>query len=162
MSPKHLHRYPLGLLITLILLGYTISTSNAYDTAPDCENQIGAWYRGADIPQTHLEGASAVVGDKLYVLGGFESYVGNLFVGTTVSVYDPAANIWETAITPRNPMPFGASHMQAAVQDDRYIWMAGGFYGDNPGVASTKVWRYDTVTDVWSPQVDLPDARAEW
>jgi len=38
--------------------------------------------------------------------------------------------------------------------------MAGGFYGDHPGVASDKVWRYDTVTDTWLEFPSLPEPRA--
>lgn len=161
MLNQYLRTYFALSLVCFVLLTGLTQLPPVQATDPACENHIGAWYRGADVPINHLEGGSAVVGDKLYLFGGFDLYDGSTFlIGNIIDVYDPAANIWETVITPLNPMPFEASHMQAAVQDDRYVWFAGGFYGDNPGPASTKTWRYDTVTDTWTEQPDLPDARA--
>jgi len=119
---KTLRKFFIVLMIVLALV-YRENTGSVLEalTDPDCENQIGAWYRGADIPFNHVEGASAVVGGKLYLFSGFEYYTSFLHVSDRISVYDPAANLWETILTPRNSTPFAASHIQATVQDDRYV-----------------------------------------
>lgn len=161
MNIRFSRTYTWVLLICLLAIMQLLYAAPTNALSSTCENNIETWYRGADIPNIHLEGGKAVVGGKLYVFGGFYYYNNiTFFASDIVDVYDPASNLWETAITPLNPMPFEASHMQAAVQDDRYVWFAGGFYGDNPGTASVKTWRYDTVTDTWTAQADLPAPRS--
>lgn len=125
----------------------------------DCILQIGDWQRVARSPVNHLEGAAAVVKDKLYLLGGYTEAGPPLVPTNRVDVYNPATNIWESMVTPRRPVPFSGSHMQAAVFGNK-IFIAGGFIGNNPGPLTNQVWRYNTKKDRWKRMPDLPAMRA--
>ena len=130
--------------------------ANAATTDPFCTQQLGPWQPAAPIPNNHVEGASAVVGGKLYIFTGFST--ATLVPSNQIDIYNPATDIWETVAAPRNPMPFAASHIQAAA-DGRYIWIVGGFAGPNPGPPTDAVWRYDTINDLWVAGPPLPAAR---
>lgn len=112
------------------------------------------WSATAPSPVDRLEGAAAVVGDRLYAFGGFAAGLG---AQTAVHSYDPAAGQW----TVRASMPRAVTHSQAAVVGTR-VYIAGGFEGSNPGTAIADVQVYDTIADSWSTTSvpDLPAARA--
>lgn len=132
------------------------NTAGAYETEPDCVPKLGAWQEVAPSPGGHIEGAAAVVQGRLYLISGFESYTNNILVaGNRVDVYDPTTNTWSL----KNPAPMSFSHSQTAV-DGQYIWIAGGFVGNNPGTATDQVWRYDTVSDTWASGPALPRLHA--
>lgn len=124
-----------------------------------CTHEIGTWEAVSTAPYAHVEGTTATIGDKVYIISGFYDYSDTLLTSDRVDVYNVATGVWETANNPRQPAPFSASHMNAAVEG-QYIWMAGGFDGEHPGPAMTHVWRYDTVNDSWWRGPDLPEGRA--
>jgi hypothetical protein len=141
------------LLLSIIL---AIPLSHSF-TQPDCVLTLGEWVEAAPAPENHLEGATAVVNDKLYIFTGFKD--NSLNVTSRVDVYNPEANIWETVASPRRPVPVPFSHAQAAV-DGTDVWFAGGFVGRHPGPATDAVWKYDTVNDLWYQGPSLPAKRA--
>lgn len=144
----------LGLLLPLRLF-----SSEGSAIAPTCSMQLGEWQKVAPVPDHHLEGASAIVDGKLYLLTGFNEFTSTLFPTQKVDVYNPLTNIWESVANPRSPVPLAMSHVWAAV-DGPYIWLVGGFVGPHPGVPTSEVWRYDTVADRWWQGPDLPAPRA--
>jgi hypothetical protein len=62
----------------------------------------------------------------------------------------PPASSWSLA-TPLATDTYGA----AAASDDRYVYVGGGFSSDANSY-STQFWRWDPVTDDWTPRADLP------
>lgn len=122
-----------------------------------CSLELSPWQDGASIPANHIEGATAVVNNKLYVFGGFKD--SSLNITTRVDVYNPQTDVWETASESLRAMPTGLSHIQAAVHG-KNVWIAGGFVGKHPGQPTDKVWRYDTEQDQWFAGPALPKARA--
>lgn len=145
--------------LALFYLQWHIIPSHAETTDPNCIITFGPWQTAAPAPHDHLEGATAVVDNKLYVFSGFGTPPATLDPTDRIDVYDPVTDTWETATTPRNPTPFKLSHIQATT-DGRFVWFAGGFVGKHPGPPTDKVWRYDTVTDKWWAGPPLPALRA--
>jgi N-acetylneuraminic acid mutarotase len=112
------------------------------------------WSTKANSPIARHEAMGAVVGGKLYLLGG---YVDLTFRPTNrVDVYNPTTNAWSQLAD----MPERLSH-SGRTNDDRYIYLAGGYPATATAqtFATTNVWRYDTQTDTWSALKPLPQAR---
>ena len=107
----------------------------------------------APSPIKRFEAATAVVDDKLYLFGGFDT--GRLEATTRSDRYDPLTNSW----TQVADLPAPVTHAGIAVVGHE-IWIAGGFVGDHPGEATDAVWRYDTLADRFTPGPSLPEPRA--
>jgi N-acetylneuraminic acid mutarotase len=108
----------------------------------------------AHSPIARLESGVAVVAGLMYVMGG---HLGpDLRVTHEMHVYDPKADQWSR----QADMPSAVTHIIAAVQNDQFIWIAGGYEGNHPGKGVTNVWRYDTKEDQWHAQTPLPEIRA--
>jgi N-acetylneuraminic acid mutarotase len=141
-------------IFALMVPGHSSSAQTENDF---CAVVLSEWREGPQIPNKHLEGATALVDGKLYIFTGFET--NTLVPGTIIDVYNPETGLWETTATPLKKIPFAATHLQAAV-DGQYVWFAGGFTGKHPGPPSDSVWRYDTVNDSWLKGPNLPQKRA--
>ncbi|HEY8206682.1 MAG TPA: kelch repeat-containing protein [Myxococcaceae bacterium] len=109
-----------------------VTATEAYDPP------TGAWTPLAPLPTPRSGGASAVLGGKLYVLGG-----GLPFNTThaTVERYDPAADRWEAL----GDMPSARTGLRAVAAGGS-LYVLGGFAGSG-GVRSgnrgvTEVYRY--------------------
>lgn len=113
---------------------------------------IEPWSFRARAEQTRYESLTAVVDGRLLVFGGFDSP--RLTVTARVDEYDPATDRW----TRRADMPSLVTHANPVLRGGE-IWIAGGFVGDHPGVATAEVWRYDPATDAWRPGPSLPGPR---
>lgn len=110
------------------------------------------WKTAAANPLARYEAIGAAANGKLFVFGG---YINNRIQATArVDAYDPAANTWKQL----GDMPEIVTHAGQAV-DGRYIFIAGGFLGDHPGLGTNSVWRYDTTGDRWDRMPSLPAAR---
>jgi uncharacterized repeat protein (TIGR01451 family) len=153
------------ILICLFLLVTSLQSfaALAAPIGPTCVHNLSDWTEVAPSPTVHLEGTVAIVAGKLFVISGFTDSA--LTPTSVIDVYDPATDTWEPTGL-RGPAPIFASHIQGAV-DGQFIWIAGGFVGPDPGVATDEVWRYDTVNDIWEGSVGanppipaLPEPRA--
>lgn len=100
------------------------------------------------------ESGVAVVQDRLYVIGGFVEP--DLDSTNAVYAYDRKTDRW----TPCADAPLGLTHVTAAVVENRYIWLAGGYVGKHPGKGVSDSFRYDTVDDQWEAGPPLPELRA--
>lgn len=111
------------------------------------------WGEGAPLPSTMLEPAAAVVDGRLYVFGGFitTEEAHQYPAITRVAIYDPAADRWSSG----PDMPEAVTHANAVVVG-REVWSAGGFVGDDPGVAVATVRRFDTIEGRWRDGPALP------
>ncbi|MBC8170521.1 MAG: hypothetical protein H7X77_02575 [Anaerolineae bacterium] len=144
-------------LLLMLLSAFSISFDTPITAQSDCQTTLSPWTTATSAPYNHIEGATAVANNKLYVIGGFKDSALN--TSGRVDVYNPQNNVWETVANPRRALPVNLSHAQAAV-DGNNIWLIGGFLGKNPGDPTDQVWRYDTVNDQWFAGTKLPAKRA--
>ena len=110
----------------------------------------GRWTRIADAPSARNSAAGAVLGNKLYVVGGRQMVAqadgrSRPVNVATLEVYDPATDRWET----RAPMPLAQGGLAAAAHDGKlYV------FGGEQFVPQAKVfgesWVYDPALDRWS------------
>ncbi|MDX6242824.1 MAG: hypothetical protein QOE76_547 [Frankiales bacterium] len=115
----------------------------------------------APLPIGTTEAESVTVNDKVYLFGGFDVQHAPLNPTTRAWVYDPVTNAWSSL----PPVPEnGIDHAGIDTDGTRYIYYAGGFRYDTSGAAKLEgtdlVWRFDTVTGVYSPMPPLPVRRA--
>jgi N-acetylneuraminic acid mutarotase len=108
------------------------------------------WTPGTRVPVPINHANAAVVGGKIYVLGGM---TGASWAGDVRSwVYDPNTKVW-TALT---PMPRGEGRGSAAMGVyNGTIWMAGGKTSGTGGVSVDTVSAYHVATNAW---IDVPAA----
>ena len=119
----------------------------------------GQWKRIADAPSTRNSAAGAVIGGKIYVVGGRQMVKGDDGRARPVNVaalevYDPATDRWET----RAPMPLAQGGLAAAAHDGKlYV------FGGEQFVPHAKVfhesWVYDPARDRWSALPAMPTPR---
>jgi N-acetylneuraminic acid mutarotase len=114
------------------------------------------WKKGADMPAPRSQFATAVVGGKIYLFGGF-SFVdrrGKLIEKTmaVVDVYDPAADAWEQ----KGKAPTARTRMGAAALNGK-VYITGGFR--NTGGGGDHLEIYDPATDTWQNGAKLIEAR---
>ncbi|MFC1522334.1 kelch repeat-containing protein, partial [Elusimicrobiota bacterium] len=103
-----------------------------------------SWTTKADMPTVRYIVVSAVVGGKIYAIGGNNGKDQN-------EEYDPAANTWTT----RQSMPTGRSELTGAVVGDK-IYVIGGINGDLLNVNE----EYNPVTNTWITKAPMPTPRS--
>ena len=149
-------RFILFLCCSLILMALPDTTIFAATTDPNCSIALGTWQSVAPVPNNHIEGASAVANDELYIFTGFfQEIAGVLQPTSTVDIYNPTTDTWRAG----SPSPFVGSHVQSASNGD-FIYLVGGFVGPDPGAPTNAVWQYNTLLDNWTALPNLPEARA--
>jgi N-acetylneuraminic acid mutarotase len=140
-----------------------INNAWEYDPAAD------TWKALAPMPSKRGSPVAAVVGDKIYVIGGVSLLPGSAEIALgfntpqasvgTVEEYDPAANAWRE----RSPMPTPRNHTTAGTVNGK-IYVIGGRVGAAFISAATDisvVEEYDPSTDKWSaPRSRMPTARS--
>ena len=122
-----------------------LATNEAYDPATD------TWTTKARMPGERETSSSntAVVGEKLYVVGGnARGYCSNMN-----QAYDPATDSWATL----SPMPTARCHSASVAHDGR-VYVIGGTNTSGSTRYST-VEVYDPVTDKWTTIAPMPSAR---
>lgn len=110
------------------------------------------WETLPGLPLKRSNAAVAVLDDKLYVMGGYNSYANGALTAT--HIYVPATQSWLTATSMISP----ASGAGAAVIGDE-IFVFGGF--DNIA-ESQRVQSYQPSSDTWTLRTPMPVARSEF
>ncbi|MBA3471521.1 MAG: hypothetical protein H0T53_17945, partial [Herpetosiphonaceae bacterium] len=110
------------------------------------------WRSAAKAPIKRFEALGAALNGKLYVIGGFINDAAQ--TSNVVEAYDLASNTWQRLAD----MPEAISHAPVIV-DGSTIYVLGGYVGDNPGPSSSRVWKFNTLTNSWSAGPDLPGGR---
>ncbi len=113
------------------------------------------WKTSTPMTEGRAETLSAVVGNKLYVFGGY--FDATFRANTNSYCFDYATRTWK----PIAALPIALAH-SATASDNRYIYMSGGYVTLSPTkqiLYSSKVLRYDTQTDQYSYLPDLPAPR---
>lgn len=110
------------------------------------------WQDSTRSPVALFEAQAATIGGRLVVLGGFHTR--DIRATVRASAFDPATGTWTTLAS----LPEPITHAGQAV-DGTTVWLAGGFVGNHPGPATSKVWKYDATANTWSPGPSLPAPR---
>jgi len=106
-----------------------------------------AWHDDTTLPGRGVNApAAAVVGDRIYLIGGFDT-VSNVPV-TTVRIYDTVARAWSEAA----PLPTPRGGHAAVVMEDGIHVIGGG--NDRTTLADHDV--YDPRTNAWRSLPPLP------
>ncbi|HKO55259.1 MAG TPA: kelch repeat-containing protein [Thermoanaerobaculia bacterium] len=111
---------------------------------------LATWLSLAPLHEARQEVAVATAAGRVYVFGGI---AGNTVLAS-VEEYDPATDRWRFVA----PIPEPLHHTAAAVVDDRYIYLIGG-YRTLAFDATDSVYRYDALADQWTRVASLPSPR---
>lgn len=134
-TQRTIPRQPVGLPKVLLVIGgqapKAIRSVECYDLREE------KWYQAAEMPTRRCRAGLAVLGDKVYAVGGFN---GSLRV-RTVDVYDPIADSWTTCCS----MEARRSTLGVAVLNG-CIFAIGGFDGST-GLSSAEM--YDPRVQEW-------------
>jgi N-acetylneuraminic acid mutarotase len=130
--------------------GGSLSNNLAYNVATNTWN----WKKPLPTPLWQTNGAG-VIGGKIYVSGGFESYFKNM--RNYLYMYDPVANTW----TRKANMPSNSfSGVTGVLNNKLYVLTDCGDEDEAcfPGRSGTQFYRYDPVTNLWTT---LPPPRRQ-
>ena len=142
--------------IRLVLFGFVAAIMSGGESAKG--DYI--WTQKADMPTPRWGHTSAVVNNKIYIIGGATSEPNRRFL-STVEEYDSVTNTW----TRKADMPTARGNMDgsSAVVDGK-IYVIGGDQ-NIPVIPSTygspTVEEYDPSTDTWTRKADMPTSRVE-
>jgi len=112
------------------------------------------YVRKADVPTQRVWGTCAVVGDKIYVIGGYSYSVPNA-ASNVNEVYDPATDIWTT----KAPLPaniLGVTRENPVIKGKIYV--THGLDG-LMGRFHLETYVYDPVTNTWVEESSAAYAR---
>ena len=112
----------------------------------------GAWKKLAKLPQALAATSAAVVGDKIYVIGGWDKGMQNEVFGT-VFEYDPK----EDEFDQKRDMPTPRGGLGAAASQGK-IYAIGGWNFEDGVLDVVEV--YDPATDTWAAKKPMPIKRA--
>ncbi len=140
--------------LTLLLPGSLLATAGSQEircgapiapSATPSAVQPGEWTSLSPMPRPRSELAAAVVGDWIYVVGGF----GGL---AQVECFHPASGTWATA----PDLPEGVHHPGVASLEG-VIYVAGGYTED--GATTEALWAFSPETGTWDSRAPMPTAR---
>jgi N-acetylneuraminic acid mutarotase len=113
-----------------------------------------AWTSAAPLPTPRNHLGSAVLGGKIYVIGGQHGHDEGLVTVPDVEIYDPRTDTW----TRGTNMPRARSHITGGTFPfrERIVVVAGEIAN---GRSITDVSAYDPITNAWSELTPLPAQR---
>jgi N-acetylneuraminic acid mutarotase len=120
------------------------------------------WQAISELPTHREDFSTAVVGDKIYLIGGtlFENRLGP-FGLSTVEAYDPKTNTWRRVAD----MPTSRAAPATAVVDNK-IYVIGGHSGIDRRIVNIKtsvaVEVYNPQTDTWERKQEMPVPRRQF
>jgi uncharacterized repeat protein (TIGR03803 family) len=141
-----------GLLTATVPVGatdgyVTVTTGATTLTSTQKYTVHNSWSTGAPVPVPVVNPAAAVLGNEIYLVGGYDSS-GSL---ADVQIYNPTANTWSTGPSLPTATDTGAA---AVVANELYF--IGGSHG---GVYTNAVWAYSPTTKTWSAKAAMPTGR---
>ncbi len=125
-----------------------------YDPAVD------AWTLKAPMPTPRAFAPAAVIGGKLYVVGGSPTCPPCVPTFATLEVYDPGTDKWTTKMS----MPAARENAMAAVIDGKLYVVGGDLitccpFPDLATALRGTLQVYDPATDTWTTKAPMPTAR---
>jgi N-acetylneuraminic acid mutarotase len=133
---------------TLYVVG-GVDASGVSDRMMTYDPNANQWIEKAPMPTPREHLASAVVNDKLYVMGGrVGGYSHNL---DAVEVYDPATDKWSIL----ESMPSQRGGLASATLNNMiYV-----FGGERPNATFNNNEEYNPATNKWTSSIPMPTAR---
>jgi N-acetylneuraminic acid mutarotase len=127
--------------------------SEVYDPTKD------AWSTGTPLHTAVSGYSSAVVGGKIYVMGGSLKSIslGNAQASAVNQVYDVQANNWSLAANLPNIVAYGSGAATEGFMAPALIYRIGGYYG---GALSGLTQAYNVANNSWRPVEIMPVPRA--
>lgn len=119
---------------------------------PPSYESVGKWKKTASMSFERGGLGVAVVGDKIYAIGGSTQVTWPSFPPSVVDAneeYDPATGKWSA----KRAMPTARAYFGVAVYRDR-IYCISGMSGEGPTGTNEA---YDPATDTWSVHAPLPE-----
>lgn len=134
-------------IVSLTAQAQDISCGDRLGTAttPIPRAEPGTWVTLSDMPRPRSEFAAAVIGDWIYVAGGFGG-------SSHLDCFHPATNTW--AIGP--DLPAGVHHPGVASLDG-VLYVAGGYTDEH--LETDALWAYDPQSGAWDARASMPTAR---
>jgi len=124
--------------------------NDVYDPVTD------SWTTKAPLPNAVWGYSSAVVDNKIYLIGGGNKTLDGIFPVTLNQIYTPATNTWNLA----EDVPKGLWHAVAGATTDvlapKRIYVLGGSYSE---AAYNLTQTYDPETDAWTTCTPMPTSR---
>jgi N-acetylneuraminic acid mutarotase len=136
--------FPL-LLFFLIILMFVQIQQQAFT-----ETSESIWSIGKSMPTLRTEVTATIIGDNIYVIGGFDK---SGKVLDTIEVYNMKNDSWK-AVAPL-PQPL---HHTAATTFNGSLYVVGG-YTNNNWLPSAKLFIYYPKNDIWTEGSPMPTAR---
>jgi N-acetylneuraminic acid mutarotase len=128
----------------------TVSLNEVYD--PEAES----WTTKASMPYPVVSYASAVVGNKIYFLGGQDEF--NETMNLSVNqIYDTETDTWSFG-TSLPTVVWKSAGVTSGASTQQRIFVLGGELGRGGGAAN-RTQIYDPETDAWSVGHSMPTAR---
>jgi len=120
--------------------------------APVDQTSPGRWTHLTPVPTTRQEVATAALGTRLVVIGGFDESAEPV---DAVEAYDPETNAWE----PLAPYPMAVHHAAAVTVGDR-LFVIGGYTGGRlQWTALNEVHEYVPGHNRWEARASMPTGR---
>ena len=114
--------------------------------------ETNSWEVKAPMPTQRDHSGSALVNDKIFVIGGRQPWGGPLFKNLDKNeMYDPKSNTWSTLA----PLPTNRSGI-SAVSFDGKIYVLG---GESIHEVFNENERYDPITNTWTQEPNMPTGR---
>lgn len=124
--------------------GAATGESFAYDT------RARRWTRIAEMPTPRGGAGTAVIGDRVYVVGGKRGHASL----SAVESYDVSEDRWRA----HADMPSRRDHHAVAAGEDGRIYAAGGRQENEVSMRTVEI--YDPREDTWTAGPDLPEPKA--
>jgi N-acetylneuraminic acid mutarotase len=152
---KHICNWILFLSIGLVPMALSqqnANSSSASDNSTIASEQSlasNSWTNGTPMHRRIMAPAAAVLGGRIYVVGGTLDWNWNTI--TDMAIYNPVSDSWTKGVPLPAPI-FGA----AAIVVNNVLYIFGGNSGS--GMLNT-VWAYSPQTKKWSSRSPMPTAR---
>ena len=142
---------PAGTMGRMLLVGGETMPGGGYATGEvyGRYTDSGGWYRQGALDPARRRHATAILGGKLYVVGGLYGYTPI----SRLDILDLSTRTWSRGAD----LP-AARHSLTLTAVGDTLYALGGDFGSDP--YDTRCWAYDPARDEWSPLPSMPSPRA--
>ncbi len=114
--------------------------------------QTGNWAPRSPTPLNLTEVSTAVVGGKIYVVGGL---LASSASNSALQIYDPELDTW--TLGPPLPLESGVDHANVAAAGGKLYVLGGLVLGQ--GRATDRTFEFDPATNTWQEKAPMPTMR---
>lgn len=129
------------ILVTSAIVLSSVCSLSFLQLAIAQKGESSGWTLGSSMPRPTTEVAAAVLGDTIYIIGGYDEEGEGVGM---VEVYNTTSDTWMDGIA---QLPFPLHHTSAASYQGK-IYVSGGYTGD--WTASDRLLIYDPTTNEWT------------